>query len=81
MMSLVTRQSRTPVEDLQSPRGRTYHLAHRTRRKRLQTWRIGTWNVRSMVDTEGCVEIASRRHDGQRGEDRKVYLVVGDLKR
>lgn len=34
-----------------------------------------------MVDTEGCVEIASRRQDGQRGEERKVDLVVGELKR
>ena len=35
----------------------------------------------SMVDTEGSVAIASRRQDGQRGEERKVDLVVRELKR
>ena len=36
-----------------------------------------------MVDTdsEECIEIAERRQDGQRGEDRKVDLVVGELKK
>ena len=32
--------------------------------------KFGTWNVSSIVDTAGCVEVASR-HAG-RGEDRKV---------
>lgn len=42
---------------------------------------MATWNVRSMVDTEGPVEIASQRADSHRGEDRKVDLVVNELKR
>ena len=32
------------------------------------------WNVHSMVDTEGSVEIASSR--GDRGEDRNVDVMV-----
>ena len=40
---------------------------------------MGTWNVRSMVDTEGPIEVASR--EGQRGEDRKVDLIDVELKR
>ena len=54
---------------------------YRTKRKRLQTWRLGTWNVRSMIDTVGCIEIPSRQQDGQRGEDRKVDLIVDELRR
>ena len=38
---------------------------------------FGVWNVRSMVDTEGPVEIASSRVD--RGEDRKVNLIVREM--
>ena len=34
-----------------------------------------------MVDTEGSVAIASTRKNGQRGEDRKVDMVVGELRR
>ena len=33
-----------------------------------------------MVDTEGSVTIASTRKNGQRGEDKKVDLVVGELR-
>ena len=34
-----------------------------------------------MVDTEGPVEIASQRADSHRGEDRKVNLIVNELRR
>ena len=40
---------------------------------------MGTWNVYSMVDTEGLIEVASRL--GQRGEDRRVDLIEMELKR
>ena len=78
MAPLSTYQARTPAEGLHSFQGKKH--AHR-KWKRSQLWRVGTWNVRSMVDTEGSVAIASRRQDGQRGEERKVDLVVRELKR
>ena len=34
-----------------------------------------------MVDTEGSVAIVSTRKNGQRGEDKKVDLVIGELRR
>ncbi len=34
-----------------------------------------------MIDTEGSVAIACTRQDSQRGEDRKVDLRVGEMKR
>ena len=68
--SLVTHHAHAPTENLQFSQGKIHNHTHRTKRKRLQTWRLGTWNVRSMIDTIGCIEIASRRQDGQRGEDR-----------
>ena len=80
MASLNAYRTRTPAEDLHSSQG-TNHHAQRKRRKKSQMWRVGTWNVRSMVDTEGSLAIASRRQDGQRGEDRKVDLVVREMKR
>ena len=80
MASLATHHVHTPTENLQFSQGRPHHHAHRTRRKRLQTWRLGTWNVRSMVDTEGYVEIANGHQDGQR-EERKVDLIVDELER
>ena len=48
-------------------------------RKTRNVWRAGTWNLRSMVDTEGPIEVASQRKE--RGEDRKVDTVVGELAR
>ena len=75
-----TCQARTPAEDLHSSQGSNHYLAQRARKKS-KTWRIGTWNVRSMVDTEGTVAIASRRQNGLRGEERKVDLIVSEIKR
>ena len=81
MTSLNTCQVCSPAENLQSSQGRC-HLAHKARkRKRTLTWRVGTWNVRSMVDTDGPVEVASAKVDGQRGEQRKVDLIVNEMKR
>ena len=81
MASLVTHHAHAPAENLQFSQGTIHHHAHRTMRKRLQTWRLGTWNVRSIIDTIGCIEIASGRQDGQKGEDRKVDLIVDELRR
>ena len=78
MAPLEAYQARKPAEDLQPSQGNVFV---RSKQKKLYLWRVGTWNVRSMVDTEGSVAIASRRQDGQRGEERKVDLVVRELKR
>ncbi len=43
--------------------------------------KLGTWNVQSMVDTEGSVEVASQWADGQRGEERKVDQIMCELER
>ena len=80
MASLRTYQARTPAEDLHPSQG-TCHRAQRARSQRSRIWRLGTWNVRSMVDTEGPIEIASRRQDKRRGEDRKVDWIVREMKR
>ena len=77
MASLNTCQVRSPVEDLQTSQGR-YHLARRARKKKTLTWRVGTWNVCSMVGTDGSVEVASTRVDSQQGEQRKA---VEEMKR
>ena len=42
-------------------------------------WICATWNVRSMVDTEGSVAVASQR--GETGEERKVDQIVYELAR
>ena len=82
MVSLGRYQACSPAEDLQPSQGRNkqqqYH-AHRARKANLFL-KVGTWNVRSMVDTEGCIEVASQTN-GKRGEDRKVDQVVGELAR
>ena len=40
-----------------------------------------TRSRRSMLDMEGIIQIASRRQDGQRGGNRKVDWMVGEMKR
>ena len=78
MVSLDTRQVRSPVEDLHISQGRPT-IAHRARKaekkKSRNVWRLGTWNVTSMVDTEGPIEGASLGNE--QGEDRKVDWLLG----
>ena len=76
MVSLNTCQVCSSAEDLQTSQGR-YHLARRARKKKTLTWRVGTWNVRSMVGTDGSVEVASTRVDSQQGEQKKGRLNCG----
>ena len=82
MAPLSACQARKSAEDLQPSQRSCHHLTRRAKR-RTRSWNVGTWNVRStcMVDTEGSVAIASTMKNGQRGEDRKVDLVVGELRR
>ena len=70
MMPLDTRQTRSPAEDLHTSQGRK-PFAHRARKAMKNSrivWRLETWNVRSIVDTEGPIEVASRGNEW--GEDR-----------
>ena len=77
MVSLNICQSCAPAEVLQASQG-VYHQksAHRAKTAVLTA---STWNVRSMVDTEGPIEIASNQHSHRRGEDRKVDQIVLEL--
>ena len=83
MVPLDSCQARSPAENLQNTQGRNQHTAHRANkgktamRKAKNVWRAGTWNVHSLVDTKGPIEVASQRNEN--GEDRKVDLVVGKL--
>ena len=62
-----------------SSQGRNFALRAKKANRVFVT--VGTWNVRSVVDTEGPVEVASQRSDGQRGEDWKVDQMVYELGR
>ena len=77
MASLSSSQFHSPAEVLQTSQARKCHHAHRTKKKIL-VWKFGTWNVRSMVDVEGLIEIASQNH---RGEEKKIDLIVRELSR
>ena len=78
MAPLPACQTSSPAEDLQPSQASSHH-AHRARKSKPSSWHLGSWNVRSMVETEGPVEIASSR--GDRGKDRKVDLIVQEMRR
>ena len=62
MASLTACQTCSPAEDLQPSQASSHH-AHRARKRKPSSWHLGSWNVRSMVDTEGSVKIASSGGD------------------
>ena len=78
-MPLYKYQACTPADDLQTSQGQNL-FAHRVR-KAYRYLKTGTWNVHSMADTDGPIEVASQRPDSQRGENRKVDQVVYELER
>ena len=80
MTPLSTHRARSPAEALIAFQVKSIS-AHRARRNKPLSWKIGSWNVRSMVDTEGSLEMASQGTYGQRGEERKADLIVNELKR
>ena len=78
MASLTSRTGCTPVESLQCSR-ETANSAHR-RAKGVRF--IGTWNVRSLLDSEGPIEVARQSPAcHQISEDRRVDLVIRELQR
>ena len=49
--------------------------------KKASSWRVGSWNVRSLLDSEGPVETARQGRDTAQGEDRRIDQVVMELNR
>ena len=56
MVSLISHQVCSPAEVLQTSQGR-HPFAQRAKKGNTLSWHMGTWNVCSMVDTEGPVEV------------------------
>ena len=67
-----------PAEDLHTSQAQSF-CAHRA--KENFCWRLASWNVRSMLDTEGSVATAKQGRDTLYAEDRKVDLVIRELGR
>ena len=57
MALLGTCQAFSPADDLHPPQGSNVWAF---RAKRLSNWWLSTWNLCSMVDTDGLVEVASQ---------------------
>ena len=76
MLSFSSPLVRSPAEDLHTSRVRSF-CAHRASSRR--SWRLGTWNVRSLVDAEVSVETARQGRDVCHAEDCRVDLVVCEL--
>ena len=81
MSSLDQHSTGTPAEDLQPSRARS-NRALRAKRSET-TWKLGSWNVRSMLDVEGPVETARQgaKVTNSAKEERKVDIVVRELDR
>ena len=66
MVSLGIHHSCPPEEVLRASQG-DFHLKSAQRAK-TAVLTASTWNVRSMVDTEGPVEVSNQTSNNQRGE-------------
>ena len=80
MPSLSSPLARPPSEDLHTSRALVSSCAQGVERKH-SVWRLGTWNVRMLVDTEVSVETARQGREVYHAEDRRTDLLVHELKR
>ena len=76
MMSLGSCLTRAPAKVLQAFQGDHHKSALGTRKS---CFTASTWNICSMVHVTGPIEIATQRPGDQRGEDRKIDLIVHEL--
>ena len=69
----------TAAEALQASQLSSF--AHRTKlsRVRCSSMFVATWNVRSLLESEGPVETARQISEVQLAEDRKINLVIREL--
>ena len=79
MLSLSSPLASPPAEDLNTSQVRSTR-AHRAR-SRKYAWQLAAWNVRTLLDSEGSVRTARQGRDAGQAEDRRVDLVVRELKR
>ena len=80
MPSLTSPLARPPSEDLHTSRALVPSCARRVERKH-SIWRLGTWTVRTLVDTEKSVETDRQGREVYCAEDRGIDLVVHELNR
>ena len=66
MVSLSIRYSCAPAEVLPASQGDSHQKS--TQRAKTAVLIASTWNICSMVDTEGPIEVASQSSNNQRGE-------------
>ena len=80
MPSLSSPLASSPAEDLHTSRvqDRSFRAC---RAKGKQSWRMATWNVRSLVGADGSVETARQGRGTYLAEDWKADLVVWELMR
>ena len=50
-----------------------------TRDRKTSSWRLGSWNVHSLLDAEGPVETAKQGSDVALAEDCRIDQVVSQL--
>ena len=81
MASLRSSLACPPAEDLHTSQGDISNNAHRRAKQRRKAWYFGTWNVRSLVDSEGTVETAKLSSEKNESEDRRIDLVIRELNR
>ena len=83
MMPLYSPLACTAAEALQTSQPSSF--AHRAKLSRAHCSRsclyAATWNIRSLLDTEGPIETARQRSEEKGAEDRRVDLVVRELDR
>ena len=82
MASLGSPLARPPAEDLQHSQVKKSTSAQRAKQRGFSTWFLGSWNVRSLLDSEGPIETARARSEASLFiEDRRIDQVLQQLNR
>ena len=75
--SLDSHLTSSPAEDLHTSQA----CSIRASKAKKQSRRLGSWNVRSLLYSEGPVKTARQGRDTVQAEDRRINQVVQELSR
>ena len=81
MVPLNSRLACTAAEELQPSQPSSFARRTKLSRVRCSSMCAATWNVRSLLESEGSVETARQTREISLAEDKKIDLVIRELDR
>ena len=72
-------QECSPAEDLHTPQAQQHSALRTSLTVKLNVWNLASWNVRTLLDFDGPIEVARHTDDIAVVDERKIDQVINAL--